>query len=56
MKIDISNKDKGAVLATLYNNSEPLGMGFMQYDPTPMTAEQGRELLKETTYFDYIKG
>lgn len=54
--VDISNKDKAEVLAALYNNSHPHGMGFLQYDPEPMTVEQARELLKETTYFDYLKG
>lgn len=31
--IDISNKNKYAVLAALYNYSTPVGMGFKQYDP-----------------------
>lgn len=54
--IDISHLDKGAVLAALYNASRPQGMGFMQYDPKPMTPEQGREILKRTTNFDYLSG
>ena len=56
MKIDISRKDKAQVLAALYNASRPIGLGFLQYDPTPMTVEEARELLKQTTYFDYLKG
>ena len=56
MKIDISKKDKAEVLAALYNASHPLGLGFLQYDPTPMTVEEARKLLSETTYFDYLKG
>lgn len=54
--VDISNKDKAEVLAALYNNSHPHGMGFLQYNPEPMTIEQARELLKKTTYFDYLAG
>ena len=54
-KIEILGKEKGAVLAALYNNSKPQGMGFMEYDPTPMTVEEAQELLKKTTYFDYLK-
>ena len=54
--VDISNKDKAEVLAALYNNSHPHGMGFLQYNPEPMTIEQARELLKQTTYFDYLAG
>ena len=54
--VNIAGIARGAVLAALYNASKPQGMGFMQYDPTPMTAEQGDGLLKRTTDFDYLKG
>lgn len=54
--IDISHLDKGSVLAALYNASRPLGMGFMHFDPKPMTPGEGTEILKERTYFDYLKG
>ncbi|HVF69887.1 MAG TPA: hypothetical protein VNA13_04975 [Xanthomonadales bacterium] len=54
--IDLSEFDKAAVLAVLYNASKPQGMGFMQYDPTPMSVEEARSLLEQTTYFDYLKG
>lgn len=56
MIINIQDKDKAQVLSTLYNNSKPLGMGFLHYDSTPMTVEEARELLNEQTYFDYLKG
>lgn len=54
--IDISNLDRGSVLAVLYNASKPLGMGFMHYDPKPMTPEEGTEFLKGQNYFDYLNG
>jgi hypothetical protein len=54
--ISLKGLDKGAVLAALYNNSRPLGMGFMHFTPETMTPDQGGELLKQTTYFDYLKG
>lgn len=54
--IDISKKDKAAVLAALYNHARPQRMGFFQYDPTPMSVEQARELLQRGTYFDYVRG
>ncbi len=50
---------KAAVLAALYNASRPVGMGFFQFDPAPMTEEEAVELLenmKPSTYFDYLKG
>lgn len=55
--IDISNKDKAEVLAALYNHSKPIGMGIIQYDPTPMTVEVARMVLEKMGYsFDYLKG
>lgn len=54
--IDISTLDKASVLAALYNASRPLGMGFMQFDPKPMQPSEAAELLKQSTYFDYLKG
>ena len=54
--VDISNKDKAEVLAALYNNSHPHGMGFLHYNPEPMTVEKAKGLLKQTTYFDYLAG
>lgn len=55
--MDIAKLDKAAVLAALYNNSRPLGMGILHYDPAPMTVKAAREILEGgQTYFDYLKG
>ena len=54
--IDISNRNKAQVLAALYNASQPLGMGFLHYDPTPMTEAEAENLLSHSKYFDYLKG
>jgi len=55
--IDISKLDKAEVLAALYNNSRRQGMGFLNArGREPLTKEQAAELLKETTYFDYLAG
>lgn len=63
MIISLEGLDKAAVLAALYNASRPLGMGFLHYDPMPMTTEEARKLLEEAqqlqgerVYFDYLKG
>lgn len=37
--IDISNKDRGEVLAALYNASIPIGPGFEHYNPIPWTKD-----------------
>jgi hypothetical protein len=55
-KILLAGLNKADVLAALYNASKPQGMGFMHYDPNPMTREEAEGLLKQTTYFDYLKG
>src|SRR5438105_3753792 len=66
--IDISKFDKADVLAALYNNSKPQGMGFLHFDPTPMSRDEAARLLNGedkqnhtsgyhcSTYFDYLKG
>lgn len=55
-KISLVGLNKAAVLAALYNASKPQGMGFMHYDPKPMTQEEAEALLAQTTDFDYLKG
>ncbi len=55
-KITLAGLNKADVLAALYNASKPQGMGFMHYDPKPMTREEAEGLLKRTTDFDYLKG
>jgi hypothetical protein len=47
---------KAKVLAALYNASKPLGMGFMHFDPAPMTEAEAAEILSEREHFDYLKG
>lgn len=55
--IDISNKNKADVLAALYNSAKPVGMGIVQYDPTPMTREIAEYVIEKMGYyFDYLKG
>ncbi|MDP3900712.1 MAG: hypothetical protein Q8Q23_06595 [bacterium] len=55
-KIALAGLNKADVLAALYNASKPQGMGFMHYDPKTMTREEAESLLKQITYFDYLKG
>jgi hypothetical protein len=54
--INIAHLDKADVLAALYNSAQPLGLGFLQYDPEPMTRDQAALILEKQTYFDYLKG
>jgi hypothetical protein len=49
--------DKAEVLAALYNNSKPQGLGFLHYTPEDMSIKDARDLLNVgQTYFDYLKG
>lgn len=52
----ISGLNKADVLAALYNAAKPQGMGFVHYDPKPMTREEAEDLLQQATYFDYLNG
>ncbi len=57
MKLDIKNINKAKILAALYNNSRPLGLGFIVSDNDVMTQGEAQELLNSgQTYFDYLKG
>ena len=54
--LDLKGLTPAQALAVLYNASRPQGMGFLQYQPEPMTTEQAEELLGRTKYFDYLQG
>ena len=64
--ISLEGLDKANVLASLYNASRPLGMGFLQYDPAPMSREEAAKEIalhtfvnmigEDKIYFDYLRG
>ncbi len=54
--VSIKGLDKAVVFAALYNRAKAQGMGFTQYDPEPMAAEQAQENIGEFGYFDYVLG
>lgn len=54
--ISLSGLDKAEVLAALYNAAKPQGLGFLHYNPSPMTVEEARQHLAGSTYFDYLQG
>lgn len=55
--ISIKGMDKAKVLKALYDHSHVQGMGFLQAVPEgTVTVEHCRELLKQSTYFDYLYG
>ena len=56
-KLDISKLDKASVLAALFNHSKQQGMGFLHArGKSPITNDEAAELLKDSTYFDYLHG
>ncbi len=60
-EIDITGIDKATLLAALYNNARPLGMGFLQAKDEPMTHAQAAELVTQherngRVSFDYVHG
>ena len=42
--IDIREIPKAKLLAALYNNAKPMGMGMLAYTPEPMTEEQAQQI------------
>lgn len=54
--IDITGKNKAAILAALYNNSRPLRLGILHYKKEDMTEAQAGDELKAGNYFDYLHG
>lgn len=55
--VNIKGKSKAKVLKALYDNSHVQGLGFMQAVPEgTVTVEHCEELLKNSTYFDYLYG
>ncbi len=56
LSLSLSGLNKADVLAALYNASKPQGMGFLHFDPKPMTRQEAEGLLKQGTDFDYLKG
>jgi hypothetical protein len=53
--IDIKGLDKAAVLAALYNNSRPVGLGLLHFNPKLMTVEEAREIMTNGSAVDYCK-
>lgn len=54
--INIKGIDKYKVLQALYNNSRPLGMGFIQYVEGDMEDKIAKKIVKDTLRFDYLFG
>lgn len=55
--ISIKGLDKADVLATLYNNSRPRGLGVMRFTAGNMPKEEAQGFLDEGhVRFDYLKG
>lgn len=43
--IDVRGIPPELLLKHLYNKTHPQGMGFLHYDPTPMTTEEAKQIL-----------
>ncbi len=54
--VTLTEDQKPAALAALYNSSRPLGMGFLHAKSADMTEAEASELLSETQRFDYLHG
>ena len=55
--VNIKGMSKAKVLKALYDHSHLQGLGFLQAVPNgTVTVEHCKELIKQTTYFDYLYG
>ncbi len=56
--ISLDGLSRADVLAALYNNAKPqgMGMGFLHYEAEDMGRTEAALLLREGAYFDYVKG
>jgi len=70
--MNIKSINKATILAALYNRAQPLGHGFLHYDPVSMTVEKAKDIITDRgddhvamfgpqvranrLYFDYLKG
>jgi len=54
--IIISETNKPAALAALYNASSPIGLGFLHAEKARMSVAEAAALLTQERYFDYLKG
>lgn len=57
-KIDITGIEKATLVASLYNNSKPLGLGFFaaKNNAEMKAADAQKYLDNGQTYFDYLQG
>lgn len=59
-EIDITGIDRAELIAELYNNTQPLGLGILQDIKEGLTAERVRAVitsgLDEDLYLDYVAG
>ncbi len=61
MLVNIKGLSKEAVLAALYNNSKPQGMGFLHFKPGDMSPEEAKQIIGQRRdtghyFFDYLMG
>lgn len=58
--LDITGIDHAELLAVLYNEAFPLGLGFLHASHQPMSLDEAREHIDEAERnnyrFDYVKG
>lgn len=54
--IPFDGLDRYEILIALYNFSHPQGLGFLHFDEKPLTKAEAKEVLKFSSYVDYLKG
>ncbi len=55
-KINIKGLEKWEVFKALYDNAQPLGMGWLQFVPGNISEEEAKQAVEQYIYFDYYRG
>lgn len=56
MKVNIKGLERGEVLAALFNDAKPQGLGVLQFVDRKMTPSDGEYMFLQGDYFDYLEG
>lgn len=54
--MDITGIDKAEILCALFNMAGPQGLGWLHYTGKPLSLEDAREVLRNYSYVDYLRG
>lgn len=55
-KVNTDGLSRGEVLAALFNEAKPQGLGMLHFCPRKMNPDEGEHMFLQGDYFDYLEG